>query len=177
MGPGRPRALSKDAEVLRAAAARLAEDGYVGMSVGDVARLAQVSKPTIYLRFSTKQRLALAVIADLGQRLLQAMSGEARNAATLLAESANAARGLQVIEVLRGASCGGPDAEILTSAISQQVLEPWSALLKRKLAAHGIPEDTSNMMVTTILGEIVRSALERRPTSPDVIDWLISKEQ
>jgi AcrR family transcriptional regulator len=67
---GRPRDRQIDAAVLEATLAVLAESGYGRMSLEEVARHAGTSKPAIYRRWPSRQRL---VLAALGQRL-----GEAR---------------------------------------------------------------------------------------------------
>jgi AcrR family transcriptional regulator len=67
---GRPRDRQIDAAVLEATLAVLDESGYGRMTLEEVARHAGTSKPAIYRRWPSRQRL---VLAALGQRL-----GEAR---------------------------------------------------------------------------------------------------
>jgi AcrR family transcriptional regulator len=67
---GRPRDTQIDAAVLEATLAVLDESGYGRLSLEEVARRARTTKPAIYRRWPTRQRL---VLAGLGQRL-----GEAR---------------------------------------------------------------------------------------------------
>ena len=67
---GRPRDSQIDAAVLEATLAVLDESGYGRLSLEEVARRARTTKPAIYRRWPTRQRL---VLAALGQRL-----GEAR---------------------------------------------------------------------------------------------------
>jgi AcrR family transcriptional regulator len=59
---GRPRTPGVDEAVLRATARRLVEDGYAGMSLAKVAADAGTTKPTVYLRWPTKQALVVAAI-------------------------------------------------------------------------------------------------------------------
>jgi AcrR family transcriptional regulator len=67
---GRPRDRQIDAAVLDAALAVLDASGYGGLTLEEVARVAGTTKPAIYRRWPSRQRL---VLAALGQRL-----GEAR---------------------------------------------------------------------------------------------------
>ena len=64
--PGRPRDPEIDAAVLKAALAALAERGYGRLTLEDVARRAGTTKPAIYRRWPSRQRL---VLAALGSRL------------------------------------------------------------------------------------------------------------
>ena len=45
----------------------MAQRGYAAMSVDDIARAVGVSKPTIYLRYSAKERLTLAALEGISQ--------------------------------------------------------------------------------------------------------------
>ena len=67
---GRPRNPEIDRAVIRATLAVLGESGYARLTLDEVARRAGTTKPAIYRRWSSRQRL---VLAALGQRL-----GEAR---------------------------------------------------------------------------------------------------
>ena len=63
---GRPRNPGIDAAVLRATLAALRESGYGRLTLEDVARRAGTTKPAIYRRWPSRQRL---VLAALGRRL------------------------------------------------------------------------------------------------------------
>jgi AcrR family transcriptional regulator len=63
---GRPRDRQIDAAVLKATLAALGESGYGRLTFEDVARRAGTTKPAIYRRWPSRQRL---VLAALGQRL------------------------------------------------------------------------------------------------------------
>ena len=67
---GRPRNPQIDTAVVRATLAVLGESGYGRLTLDEVARRAGTTKPAIYRRWSSRQRL---VLTALGQRL-----GEAR---------------------------------------------------------------------------------------------------
>ena len=63
---GRPRNPQIDTAVVRATLAVLGESGYGRLTLDEVARRAGTTKPAIYRRWSSRQRL---VLAALGQRL------------------------------------------------------------------------------------------------------------
>jgi AcrR family transcriptional regulator len=60
---GRPRDADLDARVLAATRDLLAERGYAGTNLAAVARMAATTRPTIYLRWSSKEDLVTAAIA------------------------------------------------------------------------------------------------------------------
>ncbi|GAB6939713.1 TetR/AcrR family transcriptional regulator [Isoptericola variabilis] len=59
---GRPRDTGIDGAVLAETLAALDDVGYARLSLGDVARRAGTSKPALYRRWPTRQRLALAAL-------------------------------------------------------------------------------------------------------------------
>jgi AcrR family transcriptional regulator len=63
---GRPRDPQIDAAVRKATISVLSESGYGGFTLEDVARRAGTTKPAIYRRWSSRQRLMLDA---LGRRL------------------------------------------------------------------------------------------------------------
>jgi AcrR family transcriptional regulator len=67
-----------DEAILDAARAELAERGYARMSIDAVAARAGVSKPTVYLRHSTKADLATAAIASMRAASRPAPTGDVR---------------------------------------------------------------------------------------------------
>jgi AcrR family transcriptional regulator len=63
MPTGRPRDPQIDAAVLEATLAVLDETGYGRLTIEEVARRAEATKPAIYRRWPTRQHLALAALA------------------------------------------------------------------------------------------------------------------
>lgn len=55
--PGRPKSEEKRREIMRAAVELFTENGYEGTSVDDIARVAGVSKQTVYSHFGNKESL------------------------------------------------------------------------------------------------------------------------
>jgi AcrR family transcriptional regulator len=66
---GRPRSARADAAILDAARAALAELGWGGLSMADVAGRAGVAKTTLYRRWANKNELAVDVLAALFDEL------------------------------------------------------------------------------------------------------------
>jgi AcrR family transcriptional regulator len=77
-GPGRPREPEVDQRILDAALRLLAQFGYVRMSMDAVAAEANVTKPTIYRRYSGKVQLAIAAIVAYCSRVPPIYTGETR---------------------------------------------------------------------------------------------------
>ncbi|WP_031466197.1 TetR/AcrR family transcriptional regulator [Sciscionella sediminilitoris] len=59
---GRPRTPGVDEAVIRATIRRFIEDGYTGMSLAKVAADAGTTRPSVYLRWPTKQALVVAAV-------------------------------------------------------------------------------------------------------------------
>lgn len=91
-GPGRPREPEVDRRILDAALQLMAQSGYVRMSMDQVAAAAQVTKPTIYRRYSGKMQLALAAIVAYCEQEPPLYSGDTRG--DLIAQMENFRRGL-----------------------------------------------------------------------------------
>ena len=64
---GRPRDAALDEAIILATRARLVQDGYSRMTIGDIAADANVSRPTLYRRWSTKLELVIDAL-DYGFR-------------------------------------------------------------------------------------------------------------
>lgn len=76
---GRPRNRDVDKRILETARAMLAADGYMRMTVDSVAKAAGVTRPTVYLRWPSKEELVIAAIQDLEKADQLALTGEVRN--------------------------------------------------------------------------------------------------
>jgi len=71
---GRPRDPALDEAIILATRARLVQDGYSRMTIGDIAADAGVSRPTLYRRWSTKLELVTDAL-DYGFRKQRDMYG------------------------------------------------------------------------------------------------------
>ncbi|WP_406282588.1 TetR/AcrR family transcriptional regulator [Embleya sp. NBC_00896] len=62
---GRPRSTTADDAILAAARSLLADGGWAGLTMGDVATRAGVAKTTLYRRWNSKHELAIAAVAEM----------------------------------------------------------------------------------------------------------------
>jgi AcrR family transcriptional regulator len=67
---GRPRSAEADAAILAATRAALAELGWSGLTMGDVARRAGVAKTTLYRRWPGRSELVVDAVAELFDELV-----------------------------------------------------------------------------------------------------------
>lgn len=117
-----PRAV-RVRQLLDLAEEQLAEHGYDGLSIEEVARLAGVSRPIVYAHFKDKQSLYLACLRrareELEQMILEA-TADARGAREMLELGTNAyfefveRRGQRWAVLFGGAELGGPGAGEIT---------------------------------------------------------------
>jgi AcrR family transcriptional regulator len=75
---GRPRSADADGAILEAARALLAERGWDGMTLGDVAARAGVAKTTLYRRWPGKAELVVDAMAELFDALRPVDAGSVR---------------------------------------------------------------------------------------------------
>ncbi|MGO9597459.1 MAG: TetR/AcrR family transcriptional regulator [Isosphaeraceae bacterium] len=61
---GRPRSTETDGSILTTTLRHLSEHGYARMSIDAIAADANTTKPTIYRRWSGKEELAIAALAQ-----------------------------------------------------------------------------------------------------------------
>jgi AcrR family transcriptional regulator len=64
-GGGRPRDAEVDERILEATRVLMARHGYRGLTIAAVAEAAGTTRPTVYLRFATKEDLATRAIAGM----------------------------------------------------------------------------------------------------------------
>lgn len=76
INPSQARSIDKRDRILDAAQALIHEKGYGALTIADVARRADVGKPSVYRLFADKQAI-LVTLADRRANLLDAAAGEA----------------------------------------------------------------------------------------------------
>ncbi|MEU1370915.1 TetR/AcrR family transcriptional regulator [Streptomyces sp. NPDC005803] len=89
-GRGRPRRQDVDDRVLRAAVIELAATGFGAFSPVAVARRAGVAKGTVYLRWPTREQLALDAVAAVSERIEDVDTGTLRGDLLALADRIHA---------------------------------------------------------------------------------------
>jgi AcrR family transcriptional regulator len=146
----------RERQLLDLAEEQLAEYGYDGLSIEEVARLAGVSRPIVYAHFKDKESLYLACLGrardELEQMILKATS-QARGAREMLELGTDAyfefveRRGRRWAVLFGGAELGGPGAQEITrlrfatvARIAQliSVIAPHADQRTREAYAHAV---------------------------------------
>jgi AcrR family transcriptional regulator len=150
-----PRAV-RERQLLDLAEELLAEHGYDGLSIEEIARLAGVSRPIVYAHFKDKESLYLACLRrareELEQMILEA-TANAKSAREMVELGTNAyfefveRRGQRWAVLFGGAELSGPGAREITrlrfatvAQISQliAVIAPRADQLTREAFAHAV---------------------------------------
>ena len=150
-----PRAV-RERQLLDLAEELLAEHGYDGLSIEEVARLAGVSRPIVYAHFKDKESLYLACLRrareELEQMILEA-TANAKSAREMVELGTNAyfefveRRGRRWAVLFGGAELSGPGAREITrlrfatvAQISQLIaaIAPRADQLTREAFAHAV---------------------------------------
>jgi AcrR family transcriptional regulator len=181
------------ARVLEGMTRAVAEKGYVGVTIADIARQARISKRTFYDHFPDKQSCFLAAYATTADAVLDqvfdavasakaasptGLSGGAGIRAYLqaMADDPDRAR-VYHIEVLTA----GPEALELHWQVNQRVAELLVRLWRETQRAVGVPSRASKHKATAVVGalnELVVAAIlegrtRRLPTmAPRVTDMI-----
>lgn len=87
--PGRPRSAQAHKAILDAALELLAQEGFQGLSIEDIAARAGVGKTTIYRRWSSKDDLVIDAIHEIQVDLTTVDTGNFRNDLVILFKAAN----------------------------------------------------------------------------------------
>jgi AcrR family transcriptional regulator len=130
-GAGRPRSTEKEAAILQAALALLASQGFVRMTLDQVAAAAGVSKSTIHLRWRSKGDLVTAALASF--RMAEAPAATGRTRADLVAVLVDFAatvervRGMALIGTCLAEERHNPE---LLAMLRERTVLPRRALLR-----------------------------------------------
>ncbi|WP_371795322.1 TetR/AcrR family transcriptional regulator [Streptomyces sp. NBC_01718] len=141
--------------VLRAAGAALAEHGFDGLDLADVARRAGVGKTTVYRRWSTTTGLIADLLDDMAEQstprtdtgsLIEDLKANARLVAKTLSDPR---QGALFKSVIAAATCDARTAESLNRFYAIRV-EEWAACVTQALERGELPAGTDP-------GEVIRS--------------------
>ncbi|MCX5336773.1 TetR-like C-terminal domain-containing protein [Streptomyces sp. NBC_00140] len=128
---GRPRSAEKDEAILAAALELLATQGYVRMTLDQVASAADVSKSTIHLRFKTKADLLTAALAALRMADAPPPSGDVRTDLVAIlkdfAATIERVNGMALIGTCLAEEAHTPD---LLALLRERTVLPRRALLR-----------------------------------------------
>lgn len=149
---GRPRDPALDQAILSAGARQLGELGYARMSLESVAAAAGTSVPSLRRRYRSKAELAAAVIGSLRAEDLPAGAPSPRAHALAILENFDrnlrATPALAILGSLLAEEERHPE---LLRLFKARLVEPRRALLRRALAAGGLPDSTDLDALTSML--------------------------
>jgi len=181
---GRPRAAGLDAAILDAAAEVMGETGYRGMTLEAVARRAGTTKPSIYLRYSGKEELAVAALERMRLR-----GGPAADTGSLRADlvaelerfrlAVLRPRGVAMIGTVLAEEAETPE---LLARFRRRVVRPrrrmFREVLERgaargELAAGTDPELVAGLLVGAVYAQYLAGARFTRGWSERVVDLVL----
>jgi AcrR family transcriptional regulator len=170
---GRPRSTEKDEAILTAALELLATQGYVRMTLDQVASAANVSKSTIHLRWKTKADLLTAALAALRMADAPPPSGDVRTDLVAVlrdfAATVERVRGMALIGTCLAEEAHTPD---LLALLRERTVLPRRALLREALeqarqAGHVRADADLEAAVSALLGPFYADYMAGRGGHPD----------
>jgi AcrR family transcriptional regulator len=155
--PGRPRSAEAERSILTAALDRFIQDGYLGMSIEQVAAQAGVGKATIYRRWPSKEALITDAVGSFSEELTVPDTGSARGDMLALVS--------QIVDLASSSPSGGCFARMAGEMVSNPEL---AKVYKDKVIGHR----------RAIVGHIITRGMERGELRRDidvdlVIDMLV----
>ncbi|GAA2838565.1 TetR/AcrR family transcriptional regulator [Nonomuraea rubra] len=144
--PGGRTARVREA-VLLAAGDTLAEQGFYGLDLGEIARLAGVGKTTVYRRWGTPGALAADLLKDMAERSLpRARTGsveeDLRENARLVVRTLTDPRQGRLFKALIAASLCDEEAARALRRFYAVRIEEWSGCLTDAIARGELPPGT-----------------------------------
>ncbi|GAC1509245.1 MAG: TetR/AcrR family transcriptional regulator [Chloroflexota bacterium] len=177
---GRPRSEETDRRILGAAWRLMSQVGYARMSMDQVAMEAGFAKPTVYLRYPSKERLAIAAIAAAREQSTGVTTqGETRP--DLIAQvrrfqkAAGRPYGMSLIGTVLAEEHETPE---LLQGFRRDVVGPRRALfgeiLGRARERGELREDADlDLAVAALVGAFYAQYLEGRPFAGDWAERLV----
>jgi AcrR family transcriptional regulator len=135
------------AAVLRAAGDALAEHGFAGLDLADVARRAEVGRTTVYRRWGTVTGLVADLLVDMAEQSLPrtetgTLLGDLRaNARLVQSTLADPRQGALFKAVIAAAVCEPRTAEALHRFYATRV-EEWAPCVQQAVERGELPEGT-----------------------------------
>jgi AcrR family transcriptional regulator len=170
---GRPRCPGKQTAILDAALALLAARGFTRMTLDGVARAAEVSKATIYLRYRTKAELAAAALSSLRPcSTPPPATGLHEELATHLNDFAQALHRNHAMTLIGTCLAEEPHTPELLHQFRKHAVLPRRTTLRQILERardNGeLPADTATEpLVSALLGSFYADYLAGRADTPD----------
>ncbi|CAM4051669.1 TetR/AcrR family transcriptional regulator [Kibdelosporangium persicum] len=166
------------AAITDAVFAELVERGYARLSMEGVAKRAGTGKSALYRRWSTKQEMVLAVLAEISVPLAEiedtgTLRGDLRATVAAVAAWLTEPPFCRIVPDLVAEATRTPE---LAQAIAAAVGEPRRALgrgkLERAIARGELPADTDLEMAQDLMAALVywRMVVRQAPVEPDYLD-------
>ncbi|TDT97537.1 TetR family transcriptional regulator [Streptomyces sp. 846.5] len=181
---GRKRSPEKDAAILKAALELLASQGYVRMTLDQVAAAAGVSKSTIHLRWKSKDNLVTAALASARMAEGAAAGGDTRSELVAIleefADTVESVRGMALIGTCLAEEAHTPG---LLAMLRERTVLPRRALLRSALErardrGEVRPDADLEPAVSALLGPFYSDYLAGRGGRPqwarDAVDLVLT---
>ncbi len=171
--PGRPRVARHDNAILDAALELFIDRGAAGLSIEEVARRAQVGRPTVYRRWSTKEDLLVAALehARTGTVDLPTPESTLDDVVDYIAALLSRARFRALMTRVVGAALDYP--QLIAAYQDHQLrsrLDALEAIVRREIAEGTLPPGLDPQTVQDLLASSIGLVLlEPGPITADGI--------
>jgi AcrR family transcriptional regulator len=169
------------AAITDAVLTELVERGYARLSMEGVAKRAGTGKSALYRRWSTKQEMVLAVLAELSVPIADVpdtgtLRGDVRAVVAAVAAWLTEPPFSRILPDLLSEATRTPDlAEAIAAAIGEPRRALGRAKLERAMARGELPADTDLEMAQDLLAALVywRMVVRQAPVEPDYLDRVV----
>lgn len=171
---GRPRDARADSAILTATTQVLAEDGWAGLTIEQVAARAGVARTTVYRRYATREELAVAAVATLFPHQVTGLPPTATKDVPLdrtrtyaaIRQFANALQQPLASAAYPSVIAAAHSNPRLRAAVDEQILAPMQAmirgLLQDSVVAGVAPAAAASDEQTALIFDLVAGAMVHR---------------
>ncbi len=180
---GRKRDHTRDAAILDAALAVLAEIGYDAMTMDMVAAQAKAGKATVYRRWPSKAELVLDAVARMKRSAVDLDrlpdTGTLRGDLVALIKPQSLEEGARTLRVMAGLASLLAHDQTFAEAVNAAIIEPWAAahraLMQRAVDCGEIPAAADIETIAHVAPSMAayRVLIQRKPFDRDFLVTLI----
>lgn len=158
----RRRGAELERAILRAAADELAETGYPGLTMENVARRAGTNKNAIYRRWPNRAALGVAAYRHVAEdRLRPPDTGDLRDDALTLLRAINCGQASPTARILRGLLAGVADDPELLTQLHEVAADggagAWLTVLRHAVARGEVSPESLHPRVATVALVLLRN--------------------